>query len=1210
MKDLSEIRSKPLYRKALLCILAAIAFFTLFGFFGLPPILRAVLVKDLSGTLHREVRIREIRVNPFILSVTIRGLSISERGNPGTWISVGEIFANLQLASIYRGGPVLGELQVLQPYARIVRHPDGRYNFSDLVEEFSRESVNKSKPLKYSLNNILIHGGSIDFLDGPKNARHEVRGIELSVPSFSNLPYYADRYVRPFFAAIVNGDAVSLTGRTKPFSTSLETTFDVNLMDLEIPRYLEYLPFPMAYDVPTAYLDVKGEVSFVQHKDKTPQVRVSGDVILRRLLVKGKDGSNMVLLPRVHAVISPSNVASREFRLASLTITDPEVDAMIDKAGHLNLLSLVPPHPEEVRPETPEGAGTPAVKEEGGKARVSMEALRLTGGKVRFSDASRSAMFRTTLRDIGIGIDRFGTEPGKTADFLLSAVTESGETFEGKGNLSLSPLSSEGTVRAGKLLLKKYAPYYSGAVRFDVGGGTLDLRTGWRYAEEEGRTEFRFSGLDAGLSGLRLRQREEREDFLDIPALLVKGAEIDMRKREAVIGELSTRDGKVFVRRRAGGEVNLARLTAETPAGSAPPGTGTAKGRGADSGPWAYTLKKVSVDRYAVRIEDGTTDPPVNLAIDRVQLRAENLTSERNRKGRFSLSFATGPSGTVGMKGSVALEPPGVAAKLSAADLPIGPVQPYFGNRVRILVTAGSVSAGGDVAVDATKGRPVRVAYRGAASVNGFASVDKARGEEFLDFDSLHFGKIAAGANPAKVSIDDIALTDFRSRIIVNPDATLNLQGIVAKHGAVSENGTVAPASSASGSPPPTDNAASAAAVPVRIGTITLQGGAIRFSDHFVRPNYSASLVEIGGRISGLSSEEGKLADVDLQGKLENSAPLEIRGKINPLAKNLYVDLKVDFKDMDLSPLTPYSGKYAGYGIEKGKLTLNLSYLIEKGNLKADNRVFLDQFTFGAPMESPEATKLPVRLAVALLKDRNGEIQLDLPVSGRLDDPKFSVWRVALKIVVNLLVKAATSPFALLGALFGGGGEELSYLEFPPGSAAIPPEAAVKLDGLTKALHDRPGLKLEIEGHVDPEKDREALRQIAFRTKLAAAKVRDLVKTGQAAPSLDNVRIAPAEYPTYLARAYKEEKFPKPRNILGMAKTLPVPEMEKLMLTHIRVTEGDLRLLAVARASAVQNRLLATKKVEPGQVFLVEAKALSPEKKGKLSDSRVDFRIR
>jgi hypothetical protein len=315
-------------------------------------------------------------------------------------------------------------------------------------------------------------------------------------------------------------------------------------------------------------------------------------------------------------------------------------------------------------------------------------------------------------------------------------------------------------------------------------------------------------------------------------------------------------------------------------------------------------------------------------------------------------------------------------------------------------------------------------------------------------------------------------------------------------------------------------------------------------------------------------------------------------------------------RDMDLSPLSPYSGRYAGYGILKGKLAFVLNYHIDRKKLNAENKVFLDQFTFGEAVDSPDATKLPVRLAVALLKDRKGEIVLDLPVTGQIDDPKFSVWGVVGRIIVNLLVKAATSPFALLGAIFGGG-EELSYLEFDPGTTALPGTAeAGKINNLAKALNERPELTLEIEGHVDPERDSEALRHLAFRRKVAARKVKELAREGAAVPAIDNVSVAAAEYPKYLAQAYREEKFPKPRNVLGMAKDLPVPEMEKLMLAHISVTNDDLRQIALDRASNVKERLIGTGKVEPGRIFLVEPKTLPPERKEKLRDSRVDFRIR
>ena len=252
----------------------------------------------------------------------------------------------------------------------------------------------------------------------------------------------------------------------------------------------------------------------------------------------------------------------------------------------------------------------------------------------------------------------------------------------------------------------------------------------------------------------------------------------------------------------------------------------------------------------------------------------------------------------------------------------------------------------------------------------------------------------------------------------------------------------------------------------------------------------------MGGRVSGLSAEQDTAADVELRAKLNDYAPLEITGKINPLRDDLFVDIKARITDLDLSPATPYAGKYAGYAIEKGKLSVNVKYSIVNRKLDSQNNIFIDQFSFGDRVESPEATKLPVRLAVALLKDRKGEINLDIPVTGSLDDPKFSVWRIILKIIMNLIAKAATSPFALLGAAFGGG-EELSYVEFDYGSSTISDAAMKKLDTVAKALHDRPSLKMDMEGHVDAEKDREGLKQFFFNRKIKAQKLIDMTKTAE-----------------------------------------------------------------------------------------------------------------
>jgi len=307
--------------------------------------------------------------------------------------------------------------------------------------------------------------------------------------------------------------------------------------------------------------------------------------------------------------------------------------------------------------------------------------------------------------------------------------------------------------------------------------------------------------------------------------------------------------------------------------------------------------------------------------------------------------------------------------------------------------------------------------------------------------------------------------------------------------------------------------------------------------------------------------------------------------------------------------LSPYSGKYVGFGIQKGKLSVKLHYLIDERKLTATNNVVLNQLTFGDRVESPDATKLPVQLAVALLKDRNGVITFDLPVSGSLDDPHFSVGGIVFRAIVNLIVKIITSPFALLGAL-GGHGEELAYIEFAPGSMALDKASEDKINAIAKALADRPALKLDIAGRTDPAADREGLKRAALEHKVRLQKFNDLVRAGTPPASADEVEIAASEYEPLLVRAYKATDFPKPRNAIGLVKDVPREEMETLMLTNTTVSEEDMRLLAEHRAQAVRDRLVVGAHVPAERVFLVVPKLGSEGIKDKGKATRVDFALR
>jgi hypothetical protein len=411
--------------------------------------------------------------------------------------------------------------------------------------------------------------------------------------------------------------------------------------------------------------------------------------------------------------------------------------------------------------------------------------------------------------------------------------------------------------------------------------------------------------------------------------------------------------------------------------------------------------------------------------------------------------------------------------------------------------------------------------------------------------------------------------------------------------------------------------AAAAAAAPsakgggmpdISLNSVTLSRGRMTFTDRFVKPNYVAELSSIDGSITAVSSTNPQPAKVKVTGRVYTTAPLSISGIVQPFAKFLTLDLKATAKGVDLPRFNTYSAKYVGYPIKRGKLSVDLEYKIKDRALLATNHVVLNQLTFGDKTNSPDATKLPVLLAVALLKDSRGNIDINLPISGSLDDPEFSVGGIVVRVLLNLVVKAVTSPFSLLASAFGGG-EELSYVEFAPGSAALTEDSLQRIETLTKALADRPALKMDLSGRADPKTDMDGLRQAWVDAKIRAAKARDVAPRGKK-PDPAGVEVSGAERTKYLEKVYDDTDIKdKPRNFIGMAKSVPPAEMEEMLRSVAQVGDEQLRQLADARAQAVYEKLQAQEGLAD-RVFIVAPQLNADGIKDEGQPSRVDFSLK
>jgi Domain of Unknown Function (DUF748) len=667
----------------------------------------------------------------------------------------------------------------------------------------------------------------------------------------------------------------------------------------------------------------------------------------------------------------------------------------------------------------------------------------------------------------------------------------------------------------------------------------------------------------------------------------------------------------------------------------------------ADTAPVRTDLRALKLGMQNLALQGARTTAPAQIQLSARLLGMQDIELAADKKSALPRgAVGASSTGLVDWRGTLGLQPLAVRGALKLNRFPLHAFEPYVRDRLPVSVLRAEAGAKADVSVrELPAGLDVAVAgdlLLADVMVHSRAAAGGQKGlnatEELLSWQSFKLTgvKLAlAPAKPPKIDIAEAALSDFYSRLVITEDGRFNLQDAgpagAAANAAASAPAT-APASatdsaasmlgSAVGSTvdAATSTAATAAAsamavakdlVPglasapaaatappagagpkgppafeLYVGATKLANGKVDFTDRFVKPNYSADLTELNGTLGAFRSGTRDMATLDLHGRAAGTALLDISGQLNPTAEPLALNIRAKATDLELAPLSTYAAKYAGYAIERGKLSMDVSYAISAdGKLDAKNQIILNQLTFGERVDSPTATKLPVLLAVSLLKDRNGVIDINLPISGSLNDPQFSVGGIIFKVIVNLITKALTAPFSLMFG--GGGGPDMSQVGFNLGTPVFSESGAAAVDKVAKALLDRPSLKMTVSAAADPASEREAYVQAAIDARLLQEQKKEQARAGLSTPAAasgaasgSSAPAAPAlgeaERNRLLKAVYAQTDIPnKPRNLIGMAKDLPPAEMQALLKTKIVVNDESMRQLALQRGTAVRDALIA-----------------------------------
>jgi uncharacterized protein involved in outer membrane biogenesis len=1143
-----------------------IAALIVIAWLAVPPIVRGQMESRLTAVLGRKTTVEAVEFNPLTLRLTLRKFAIADPNATAPLFAVDEVVADISSASLWRRAPVLDALKLVHPAVSLARDRDGRYSIQDLID--SALAGPEGPPPPFSLNNIEIDGGSVSFDDGATATKHRIENLAIGIPFLSSLKYQSEIRVTPHLEGAFDGSHFALGGQTTPFAETHEASIDVDVDALPLKSYVAYLPTKSRIDVAGGTLTTRIKVVFVDGKPEERKLELRGDARIDGLALARRDGSSLVAANRIALALDRIDIFGRDVRVSSLAVDAPAVDLKRLSDGALELAQpLFESAPitsgrreEQKSPNvtTPPGSGK-------NDKPWSVMVAKTTVARGKLALVDETSTFRSTLVDVAVDATNVSTKAGEKAHVKLSFVSDD-RIAKFKGEADVEPLvpAATGTFELTKFSLGLLFPFYKDVLAVDVQKGSLDLAGHFALLSDG---DVKVSDGAATVRDLTLAYPGNRQPFWLYPNLVAGGIEFDLHERTVRIADLESHGASMKIARERDGSISVARLMKTTAR------TGTAA---KDEATWTTTFGKFVVDRATIDLEDRVPEPAVKLAIRDLAFTTVNYSNARGAKSTTTVRARIGDRGRLSWNGSLATNPVSFAGQLDVSGLDLVTVRPYVESHANVSLTAGALAAKGTVAVNIPEGAPIKAAWKGNVTVTDFAALDKPTASDLLRWKTLALDNVDVSTEPFHLGIERIGAEDYFARAIVYRDGTLNLTRLLTP-GKEPEPAPDAKRDAAAAS-------ATREALPVTIGRIELARGNVNYSDFFVRPNYSANLTDVTGTVTTMSAEQA--GDIAIAARVDRTAPVEVSGRIHPFAKDLSLDIKAKASDVDLPPLTPYSMKYAGYGIEKGKLTFDVHYRVENRRLTAENRLVLDQLTFNPQhVDSPTATKLPVLLAVALLRDVNGVIDIQLPIAGSLDDPQFSVGGLIIQVIINLITKAVTAPFALLGAAFGHG-EELSTIPFAPGSTALDAEAQKRVDALSKALADRPALKLDIAGRVDPNADREALRHARVLRAMKREKMKSLAASGTAPASVDLVTISADERVRWLTAAYRESSIKdRPRNVIGLLKELPPEEMEAILLADTKVDDDALRLLANARAEAVKDELTA-KNIAGERLFL------------------------
>ena len=1165
-------------------IAGLIIFYLLFAWLAVNPLAKWLVPRIAETKLASKASVEKVSFDPFQLTATIDRLALTEKSG-APLASFDKLVVDLEFSGLFHWAWKLKQVALTAPQVNVHISKQGQLNWADLIAKLNEDPSPPSKDLpRVIIESIAISKGDIEYKDDnhPTPLQASLKPLDFELDGFSTLPKDRGDYL---VAAKLPYQGGTLKWKGDFGVNPLASKGSLAIEGLQIAKVMQWVnaqSLPFQAESGTFSSQFKYDFSMPNQQPKL--LLADARLALNTLGGKLAQGDHLalnqlellikqlVLEQQPHPVVTTQAIT---VSLDQLKLQKPQADLSLETA------SLTLPKLNFSAKDT---------------VQVAFDALNLQLNQLQLQHQQRTLLQlpQLAVEQVGLDLAERQVNIGKIAlaDGQLSATSQANGTLDWQQIFAASPAQPDNSTSSTTASADP-AGTEPESTPFHVAIGEIAL-SHWQlaYLDQQFAKPLQASVADFNLhlaldqqTGLQLNNIQVEANKLavqsgktpvaQLASLALSDGSVALDNQKASLGAIQLSGLKTSVIRQADQQLNWQTILSPAHALSAQrkAATRTATSPAAKKPVWAFDLKRFALQHANIHIEDLTTTTPMRLDVTDGMVEVTSLSQNMARQVPVKASFKVKQGGKFSAQGKLSPAPFTTSMQLSLADLSLKPFAPYIQQAAMLNLQDGSASIKGKLQQTA-KGN---TSFNGGFNVNRWSLVEESSQEPFMRWEKLQGDGLTLSLAPNRLQLNTLTLSNPQTKFIIYPDRSLNMTKVLRSHATTETTaGTEPPASTPATAPadnvdtsPATTADTSSQDFPVAIDTVRINDAELEFADLSLPQPFGTHIHSLGGVINGISSNPASTAQVEMDGKVDDYGSARIRGSLQPFKATEFTDIKLAFTNLEMNRLTPYSGKFAGRKIESGKLSVDLGYKIKQRKLLGENRFVIQKLTLGEKVDSKDAADLPLDLAIAILEDSDGVIDLDLPISGSLDDPKFSYGSIVWKAFTNIMTKIVTAPFSALGKLFGSS-EKLEAIAFDPGRSVIAPPELEKLHAVSAALDKRRQLKLGIVPGYDTAADTRAIQETTLRAQVAEEMgVRP--EPGQAAGPIDlnNPKVQSA-IQTLHDRLTNKGLFKRLASKLEKAPPASFYEQaQEALTTSIQVSEADLQALAKVRAEAI-----------------------------------------